>query len=151
MVIRRTNGRLLTATKTFYPPHAHRLLTGGVHHGELIEAALWREVFEETGLDVAIVRFLAVIEYKLEHQTCEFSTFAFLLDELGGTLGPRDAGEQLAEYRELEIAALPEMAETLSQSLPPTSHDELAGDWRDWGRFRAIAHRVIYEALQAAP
>src|SRR5688572_27653789 len=34
MVIRRPNGRLLTAIKTFYPRGAYRLLTGGIHHGE---------------------------------------------------------------------------------------------------------------------
>ena len=66
MVVRRPSGRLLTAIKTFYPPGAYRLLTGGVGHGEPIAAALLREVGEETGLDVAIRRFLAVIEYHLE-------------------------------------------------------------------------------------
>src|SRR6266487_1360095 len=65
MVIRRKNGKLLTAIKTFYPPGAFRLLTGGIAHGESIEAALLREVDEETGLDVIARRFLAVIEYQL--------------------------------------------------------------------------------------
>ena len=65
MVVRRPNGKLITAKKTFYPPGAFRLLTGGVGHGELIAAALLREVAEETGLDVVVRRFLAVIEYQL--------------------------------------------------------------------------------------
>src|SRR5262245_8008181 len=52
MVIRRPRGTLLTAIKTFYPPGAYRLLTGGVGHGEPIDAALLREVDEETGLEV---------------------------------------------------------------------------------------------------
>src|SRR5436190_23292002 len=65
MIVRRTNGKLLTAIKTFYPAGAFRLLTGGVGHGEPIATALLREVDEETGLDVIVRRFLAVIEYSL--------------------------------------------------------------------------------------
>ena len=65
MVVRRPNGKLITAKKTFYPTGAFRLLTGGVDHGEPIATALWREVAEETGLDVVVRRFLAVIEYHL--------------------------------------------------------------------------------------
>ncbi len=63
MVVRRRNGRLITAIKTFYPMGCFRLLTGGVTHGETIEAALQREVEEETGLQTVIRRFLAVIVY----------------------------------------------------------------------------------------
>src|SRR5215213_7182507 len=106
MVVRRPNGRLITAKKTFYPAGAFRLLTGGVDHGELIAAALRREVAEETGLDVMVRRFLAVIEYQLRGgwglgdgsqgraeldsapnpqlptpNSQSFATFALLLDE----------------------------------------------------------------------
>src|SRR4051794_751222 len=65
MVVRRPSGTFLTAIKTFYPPGAFRLLTGGINHSEAIAAALLRETAEETGLDVAVRRFLAVIEYHL--------------------------------------------------------------------------------------
>src|SRR5690349_15178377 len=111
MVVRRPSGKLITAKKTFYPAGAFRLLTGGVGHGELIGAALLREVAEETGLDVVVRRFLAVIEYRLRGDwkmedrgrevselaststpqpptpnSHSFATFAFLLDEIGGEL-----------------------------------------------------------------
>src|SRR6185503_11487916 len=99
MVVRRPNGMLITAKKTFYPAGAFRLLTGGVGHGELIAAALLREVAEETGLEVVVRRFLAVIEYHLQELGARpsnpqlassnlqpFATFAFLLDEIAGTL-----------------------------------------------------------------
>ena len=65
MVVRRPNGKLITAIKTFYPAGAFRLLTGGVSHGEPIAEALLREVAEETELAVVVRRFLAVIEYHL--------------------------------------------------------------------------------------
>jgi ADP-ribose pyrophosphatase YjhB (NUDIX family) len=142
MVVRRRNGRLLTAIKTFYPAGCFRLLTGGVAHGETIEAALWREVEEETALQTAIRRFLAVIEY----QPYAFATFAFLLDECGGELGSRDPHERLGAFRDIDVSELPALAATLAAA-PDRLDDEIGGNWRDWGRFRAIVHRVVFEVL----
>jgi ADP-ribose pyrophosphatase YjhB (NUDIX family) len=144
MVVRRPNGKLLAAIKTFYPPGAFRLLTGGVGHGEPIETALLREVAEETGLDVAVRCFLAVIEY--QHREQHFATFAFLLDETGGTLDVLDESERIAEFREVAADELPSLAETLAQA-PDRFDAEIGGRWRDWGRFRAVVHRVVYAAL----
>jgi NAD+ diphosphatase len=142
MVVRRSNGRLITAIKTFYPGGCFRLLTGGVAHGETIEAALQREVEEETGLQTVIRRFLAVIVYPPQR----FATFAFLLDERGGELGSRDPHERIAAFREIEVAELPLLAATL-EAAPDRFDDEIGGNWREWGRFRAIVHRVVYQAL----
>ena len=75
-----------------------------------------------------------------------FATFAFLLDETGGTLQAQDAGERIGAFRELAVADLPMLAETL-EHVPDTRDEEIDGSWRDWGRFRAVAHRVIYETL----
>src|SRR5258708_39444955 len=61
MVIRRPSGTFITAKKTMYPPDCHRLLTGGIEHGEAVRAALLREVHEETGLTVRVTRFLAAV------------------------------------------------------------------------------------------
>jgi NAD+ diphosphatase len=174
MVVRRPNGKLITAKKTFYPAGAYRLLTGGVDHGEPIADALLREVAEETGLDVVVRRFLAVIEYQVhggwETSAAQggqgvsdllaspiphlpspishsFATFAFLLDETGGTLQAHDPGERIETFRELAVAELPALAETL-EHLPDTRDAEIDGSWRDWGRFRAVVHRVVYAALR---
>jgi hypothetical protein len=75
-----------------------------------------------------------------------FATFAFLLDETGGILQAQDAGEQIGAFRELAVADLPALAETLDHA-PDTRDQAIDGSWRDWGRFRAVAHRVIYAAL----
>lgn len=170
MVVRRPSGALLTAIKTFYPDGAYRLMTGGVDHGESIEAALLREVDEETGLEVVVRRFLAVVEYSLVEKQGDketsgqgqenapllpvslsphprFATFAFLLDEVGGTLGARDPAERIGAFRELGLAELPALAETLER-VPDAFTEEIDGSWRDWGRFRAVAHRVVYDALR---
>src|SRR2546427_9724952 len=97
MVIRRPNGNVLLAIKTFYPRNAYRLPTGGVRHGERILDALLRETAEETGLETVVRRFLAHVTYRGTAASLGappsaplFNTFAFLLDETGGTPRARD-------------------------------------------------------------
>ena len=68
MVIRRPNGRLVTAKKTFYPLNGYRLLTGGINYGEPVLDALLRETHEETSLEVILRRFLAAVVYHLPGQ-----------------------------------------------------------------------------------
>ncbi len=158
MVVRRPNGQLLTARKTFYPGNAYRLLTGGIEHGEPIFDALLRETEEETGLEVEVRRFLAVIGYTLEptkakatrpqNRTHTFHTFAFLLDELGGTLACYDPDERVEDFREVSVDELPVMAQHLRQ-LGQDFDPEIHGRWRDWGRFRAVIHDVVHETLSS--
>jgi 8-oxo-dGTP pyrophosphatase MutT (NUDIX family) len=156
MVVRRPNGMLLTARKTFYPATAYRLLTGGIKHGEPIFDALLRETEEETGLDVEVRRFLAVVGYAPEYTkaavvqragaTRSFHTFAFLLDEVGGTLACYDPDERVEDFRDVRVDELPVLAQQLDQ-LGQDFDPEIHGRWRDWGHFRAVIHRVVYEAL----
>jgi 8-oxo-dGTP pyrophosphatase MutT (NUDIX family) len=187
MVLRRPGG-LLTAIKTFYPRGCYRLLTGGVEHGEPIEDALWREVGEETGLEVTATRFLAVIEYveqgdwerrrqgdketrysdasamqpllpvspspslplsqspPLPVSPSSFATFTFLLDAPHGEPVVHDPRERLESFREIAPAELPALAATL-EGAPDEHNDEIDGNWRDWGVFRAVSHRVVHELL----
>jgi len=148
MVVRRPNGRLLTMTKTFYPRGVSRLPTGGINHGEPILAALLRETLEETGLQVELRRFLAAVAY---HTGCVqssavFYTFAFLLRVLGGTVGTLDEAERVEAFYEVEPRSLPELAARLEQ-VEDVYSTEIDGRWRDWGYFRAVIHRVVWEAL----
>ena len=109
MVVRRPNGTLLLSIKTFYPRGAYRLPTGGIHRGEPIFDALVRETHEETGLQIEVRRFLARIAYHgadAPGGVPIFHTFAFLLDEIGGTLGALDTTEQIEDWREIEVADL---------------------------------------------
>lgn len=148
MVIRRKNGRLLTMIKTFYPAGAYRLLTGGINHGEYIFDALLRETQEETGLQVEVKRFLAAAAYQIATMdTPGFYTFAFLLDEVGGTLTTEDDGEQIENFREITPDELPQLAKHL-ETLGTSYNTEIKSRWNHWGQFRATIHRLVWEALQ---
>jgi ADP-ribose pyrophosphatase YjhB (NUDIX family) len=149
MVVRRRNGRLLTMKKTFYPTGAYRLLTGGINHGEAVFAALLRETHEETGLEVAVQRFLVAAAYLTAAKGVQpvFYTFAFLLDEIGGTLGAIDEDERVEAFLEIEPAQLPERAAFLEQLDGPRFSREIDGNWGDWGKFRAPVHRLVWERL----
>lgn len=148
MVIRRTHGRLLTMRKAIYPPGVFRLPTGGIAPDEPIEAGLLREVAEETSLEVRISRFLATIAYYVPEAPGDaaFHTFAFLLDEQGGTLAVQDPHEQVEAFREIAPGELPAIAAHLEQ-LEARSDRAIGGSWRAWGAFRAVVHRVVAEAL----
>ena len=149
MVIRRRNGRLPLSIKTFYPRGAHRLPTGGIHHGEPILDALRRETEEETGLETETKRFLAWITYRpvsAPDGPPLFHTFAFLLEEMGGHFHTSDLEEQIEAWIEVEPAALGDVADRLDRITSMPSK-EIGGDWADWGHFRAIVHRVVHEAL----
>jgi len=148
MVVRRPNGRLLTMTKTFYPRGVSRLPTGGINHSEPILSALLRETLEETSLQVELRRFLAAVAYHTRNAQASpvFYTFAFLLDEVGGTLGTLDEAERVEAFFEVEPSSLPELAARLEQ-VEDIYSTEIDGRWRDWGYFRAAINRVVWEAL----
>ncbi len=148
MVIRRPNGRLLTAKKTFYPVGAYRLLTGGINLGESVLVALLREVQEETGLEVVVRRFLAAVAYRLPayQEDPTFYTFAFLLDEVGGVLENHDPSELVEYFREIAPEELPERV-TFFETLEAEPSRELGGYVSDWGKFRAVIHQQVWLAL----
>ena len=153
-VIRRPNGRLLLQTKAFYPPGAYRLPSGSITAGEPVLAALWREVAEETSLQVTLLRFLAVISYGIVTPESEsagpltrtFTSYVFLLQETGGELCTADEDERVAGFREVETSELPGVADRLEALA--ASADPRLRSWGDWGRFRAVAHRLVWEILR---
>ncbi|HLY30402.1 MAG TPA: NUDIX hydrolase [Ktedonobacterales bacterium] len=166
MVVRRPNGLLVTSTKSFYPAGTYRLLTGGIQPGEAIHAALLRETVEETSLPVAVRRFLGIVRYtaadappdspghgSLQHDGLYvFTTYAFLLDDLGGELRIADESEHVIGFREVSVDDLPAIADHLATLGDDPSgraavSDELAATWHAWGVFRAVTHRLVYQAL----
>jgi ADP-ribose pyrophosphatase YjhB (NUDIX family) len=147
MVIRRPAGTILLLTKDIYPPGTFRLPTGGVSHGERVLDALLREAHEETGLGLAVRRFLAWVDYlPREGDDALFHTFAFLLDETGGTLGALDPEERVLAFREVAPSELRAVGDRLARIASAPSH-AIGGDWADWGEFRAVVHFAVARAL----
>ncbi|NLG51844.1 MAG: NUDIX hydrolase [Chloroflexi bacterium] len=140
LVLRRPSGRYLVHTKAFYPSGVYRLLSGGVKLGEDLTAAVYREAWEETGLEIQIERFLGILAHRFiwQGQSVPLTSYVFLVAEVGGTLAVQDVDEAITGFREVDLAGLLALAEEL---------ESLSGEWQDWGRFRAIAHRFTVEVL----
>jgi len=140
LFILRPNGTLLLHTKDFYPSGAFRVPTGTLHEQEPLLDAVYRETDEETGLEVAVTRFLGVVEFEFRWsgQAILIPCYLFLLTELRGELRSRDAGERIAGFREVHPGALLAVAEHL---------ENLTGGWEDWGWFRGLPHRLGFMLL----
>ena len=141
LAVRRKSGEYLLHTKAFYPPGAYRLPSGGVEQGEDLATAVGREAIEETGLNLSIERFVGILRYRFcwEGLESDFTSYVFLLSEIGGALAAQDVGEQISGYREVPLGELPEVARALEHLAVP--------GWETWGRFRALAHRFVAEVL----
>lgn len=144
---------LLLHIKTFYPPGAYRLPTGGIHWGEWVEETLAREIWEETGLPVGagaaavqVERFLGVLSYEMVHReegrTHTFATYCFLTRMPADAMPhPLDAEESILDWRWCALDELPDVAGTLAGVGP--EHP----DWAHWGRYRALSHRFVHSVL----
>ena len=130
MAIRRKDGRFLLHTKGDYPDAVMRLPSGGIKEHEGLKAALLREVWEETNLEVEIEAFVAVIGYHDGTNRSEFKSYLFLVHETGGEMMSNDPGENITEWREVTLGELPAYSRHLL---------DISSDWKNWGRFRATA------------
>ncbi len=133
-------GQLWVHSKSHYPAHIFRLPTGGVHWDELVVDGLLREVNEETGLPVEIVRFLGIIEYHFWHGTmmAPFASYIFHLRSTCVDCPTIQQGEQISEFR----AVLPRQMRQVAMDLR-----NLMGVRRAWGEWRALAHDLVYDTL----
>ncbi|MEA3407227.1 MAG: NUDIX domain-containing protein [Chloroflexota bacterium] len=140
-LIRRSNGFYVTHTKAFYPEGVYRLPSGGIKPGEDILTALWREATEETNLTLHIEDFMAIIHYRFVRgqEKLPFTSYLFRLQERGShVLRSTDPEEEITGFKKSTLSEVGALAGEL---------ESLSGEWRDWGRFRAVAHRVVAELL----
>lgn len=111
--------------------------------------ALLHETLEENGLDIEVRLFLAAVAYTTATtgEQPVFYTFAFLLDEIGGKLGPLDLSERVESFHFITPTDFPVLTERLSH-LEQHYDSQITGDWHDWGLFRAVIHNAVWKALQ---
>lgn len=133
-------GGLLVHRKHHYPARVWRLLTGGVELGEGVLDALHREVREEVGYTPEPRRFVALVTYHFVHgeAVLPFVTYMFLMSYSRHPLLLGTDGE-VAETREVSLDELADIADALGA---------LPGEWADWGRFRAVVHRLAATLLR---
>lgn len=93
--------------KWSYPPGLFRPPSGGVEPGERFEAGAAREAYEETGLAIALDRYLVRMRarFDCEGEALEWTTHVFSARWTGGEPRPVDTRE-IAEARWATLAEL---------------------------------------------
>lgn len=134
--VRTANGRVLLQRKQHYPADVYRLPTGRLRTGETAEAALGREVLEETGLVLRRASEIAVIRWHMEYEgrTSDFETRMFAVETHPGALSPRDRSEGIVGYLAVSIGQVSRHWRKL-RNLPAPLHA--------WGRWRAAPLAVL--------
>jgi len=140
LVVPRPGRKVLLHTKSFYPENAYRLPTGKLLPGENPKDAFHRELLEELGI-ASSGCLIGIIKYKFvsgNEAPAYFASHIYLAEETSQTPVSGDEDEQITGFIEIPTDDLEKIAVEL-ESLP--------GRWSDWGRFRAVAHRFVAEAL----
>ncbi len=137
--IQNNKKELLLHTKPAYPNNVFRLPSGGIGINEPVKDALFREMFEETGLRPVNIRLLSVILYIFEHNnlTIPFSSYVFRVTANGQQPSVQDSTEDISGFKWISPNRLERVINDL-RSLPDQR-------WQDWGEMRALAHQVIVE------
>ena len=127
--IHNDDGRDWVHAKPHYPTHIFRLPSGGVHWDEQVETALLREVEEETGLPVAIERFIGLVEYRFWRQqsSVKFASYIFALHSLQDARPVCRAGETISEFRAVSPAACPNCRKLAQLERRPARLGPMAG------------------------
>jgi ADP-ribose pyrophosphatase YjhB (NUDIX family) len=106
-LIRNGDGQVLLARRG-RPPEVGcwGILGGKVEFGELLTTTAVREVQEESGLDVRIVRLLCVTDHIVPAEGAHWVSPAYLCAVVGGVLENREP-EAIPEIGWFELDALP--------------------------------------------
>lgn len=148
LVLRAHEGRVWLQTKAFYPPDTWRLPSGGLNPGEAPDQALARELWEEAGLRDLPARELGSVRYDVTvagQAIRPFVSHLYLVEVGGASPAGQDAGEGIAAWRAVPPAELPLVAARLERL--PSAPIREDGTWAEWGRFRAVVHRLVADLL----
>ena len=97
--------KIVVIKKPMYPPGAYRAPSGGITPGETFEAGSLREAYEETGLLVAMDKYLlrARVAFTCLGEGIDWTTHVLSATPAGGTLQPIDTHEIVeAKYASVE-------------------------------------------------
>jgi ADP-ribose pyrophosphatase YjhB (NUDIX family) len=92
--------RIVVIKKPMYPPGAYRAPSGGIAPGERFEDGAIREAHEETGLEIALEKYIlrARVKFTSNGDVIDWSSHIFTAHPTGGLLQPIDTHE-IAEAR----------------------------------------------------
>jgi ADP-ribose pyrophosphatase YjhB (NUDIX family) len=129
--------RIALIRKPPFAPDVWRPPGGGIKPGEDFVAGAVREAFEETGLRVALRRYLVVTEATFRNggRTLPWRTHVFLAETEDTELAPADT-EEIAGAR---WGTLEELAGPL--------HERLLAEGRAFWRYRVALHDAALAAL----
>lgn len=130
--------RVLLHTKPQFPNGVYRLVSGGIEKNEPLYSGLAREVFEETGFHFTQSQFVGLILYKFIHgqQTMPFISYLFQINGIDKDPVIQDKTENISGFKWIKRD---ELYNTFQQLL------DVPQDWKDWGTFRAVPHKIFYE------
>jgi 8-oxo-dGTP diphosphatase len=99
--------QIVVIKKPFYPPAVYRAPSGGVAPGEAFEAGALREAYEETGLEVALERYIvrALVKFTCAGDQINWISHVFSAHPTGGRLAPIDTHE-IVEARYATVAEM---------------------------------------------
>lgn len=142
LAIQRADGNVLLHTKSFYPNGLYRLLTGGIFPWEKVLASARREAKEETGFDIRAMCMAGMITYTFHHNGRHMPFVSYVLLARSDEAQPMaaDTAERISDFRFVPPVQLRYIAQMLRR---------LSGSLAGWGAFRAPAHELVADALNA--
>ncbi len=129
---------VLLHTKPQFPNGVYRLMSGGININEPLYDGLAREVFEETGFHIKQSKFIGLALYKFlyKQQSMPFISYLFKIDGLDKEPVIQDKTENISGFKWIKQGELFNMYQQLL---------DMPQDWKDWGLFRAVPHKIFYE------
>lgn len=93
-------GEVVVIQKPSHPPKVFRAPGGGVEPCENIEDGIRREMYEETGLEIEIERYVlrTMVTFVRDTERRDWTSHVFLASKVGGRLNPKDT-EEVAKAR----------------------------------------------------
>lgn len=140
-LLENANKEVLLHTKPFFPNGVYRLLSGGINISEAVAETLRREVYEETGFEIDYGYCIAMIFFTFAYKTLSmpFISYLYCCPDISGNPVVQDTSEKISGFRWVTHKELDDIYRQLLN---------LPDDWKDWGVFRALPHKIFYDTLR---